>query len=422
MSEPSPRPGSAELRPRPSHLPYPVVLAAWWSLCLLLIAAGLWLLGKVVGSLPVVVVPVAVAVLLSAMLHPVVTALQRFLRLPRLAAALLTVLALIAVIIGGIALITQQVVADFPNLRDKATAGVDQIAEWLDSGPLELGSNQISDALAKAQTTLSEHSSELATSAVRAGGQAVEVVAGTFIGLIALFFFLFQGRRLWSFFVGLAPAAARGPLDGAARRGWVSLGAFTHTQALVAAINATCVGVGAAILGVPFALPIAVIVFLASFVPIVGTLVSGALPALIALVENGLWSAVIMVVIVVVVHQVESHVLQPFLMGHAVALHPLAVILIVAAGTYLFGLAGALFAVPVAATLNAAIRYLVGDDMFPRLDATDPDAPPAAADADTTRSATLSPTDAPPTENGPGEGSSDVIEHGPGHPTPGTTT
>jgi len=344
------------------------VLGAWWSACALLIAGGLWLLGKVVGSVPVVVIPIAVSVLLSAMLFPVVGFLQRRLRFPRLLAALSTVLALLAIIIGGIALITQQVAADYPSLRDKASAGVDQILGWLDKGPLGLGKTQLDGAVTKAQAALSAHSSDLASSAVKVGGHAVDSVAGLFICLIALFFFLYQGRALWLFLVGLAPKAARHRIDEAGRRGWVSLGAFAHTQALVAAINAACVGIGAAILGVPFALPIAVVVFLASFIPIVGALVSGALPALIALVENGLWTAVIMVVIVVIVHQIETHVLQPFLMGHAVALHPLVVIIIVAAGTYLFGLAGALFAVPLAATANASVRYLVGHDMFPALD------------------------------------------------------
>jgi len=155
----------------------------------------------------------------------------------------------------------------------------------------------------------------------------------------------------------------------------VSLGAYTHMQLGVAAINAVGIGVGAAVLGVPFAIPVTIFVFLCSFVPIVGSLLSGALPALLALVDQGPVAAIIMIVIVIAVHQIESHLLQPFLMGHAVALHPLAVIVVVAAGTYLFGLAGALFAVPVTAMLNSVVRYLTGHDPFPQLDPESPDTP-----------------------------------------------
>ena len=363
----------ARLHPRQGDLPYPIVVAAWWSLCLILIAGGVWVLAKIAGSVPVVLIPVAVAVLLSALLSPVTGFLTRRARFPRLAAALATVVALIAVIVGGISLAAQQVVSDLPQLQSKAMAGIDQIVVWLSDGPLHLDETRMNAVVDKIKTSTSEHSNELASGAFHAGGQVVDIFAGLIITLLALFFFLYEGREIWTFFARLLPAAARDRVDAAARRGWVSLGAFTHTQALVALINAVCVGVGAAVLGLPFVLPIVIIVFIASFVPIVGAIVSGILPALIALVDNGIWHAVIMVAIVVVVHFVESHVLQPFLMGHAVALHPLAVIVIVASGTYLFGVAGALFAVPVAAALNAGIRYLLGHDMFPQL----ADGPPA---------------------------------------------
>ncbi|HJE89863.1 MAG TPA: AI-2E family transporter [Dietzia timorensis] len=363
----------ARLHPRQGDLPYPIVVAAWWSLCLILIAGGVWVLAKIAGSVPVVLIPVAVAVLLSALLSPVTGFLTRRARFPRLAAALATVVALIAVIVGGISLAAQQVVSDLPQLQSKAMAGIDQIVVWLSDGPLHLDETRMNAVVDKIKTSTSEHSNELASGAFHAGGQVVDIFAGLIITLLALFFFLYEGRKIWTFFARLLPAAARDRVDAAARRGWVSLGAFTHTQALVALINAVCVGVGAAVLGLPFVLPIVIIVFIASFVPIVGAIVSGILPALIALVDNGIWHAVIMVAIVVVVHFVESHVLQPFLMGHAVALHPLAVIVIVASGTYLFGVAGALFAVPVAAALNAGIRYLLGNDMFPHL----ADGPPA---------------------------------------------
>ena len=198
---------------------------------------------------------------------------------------------------------------------------------------------------------------------------AADGIAGVLICLIALFFFLYEGGAIWRFLVGWLPAAARTPVAESSRRGWKSLSTYAHTQLAVAVLNAVGVGIGAAVLRVPFLVPIIVVVFLSSFVPIVGALVSGALPALLALVDRGPVIAAIMVAVVVVVHLTETHVLQPFLMGRAVALHPLAVIVVVAAATFLLGIAGALFAVPVTAMLNSIVRYLRGNDPFPELGA-----------------------------------------------------
>lgn len=342
------------------HLPYPVVLAAAWSACLLLIAGGTWLVAQAVGKVTVVVAPLAIAVLLAAMLRPVVDRAATV--MPRALAAIGTVLALIAIVAGGLTLVTTQVASGLPGMRDRLREGTDSVLAWLSEGPLHLTADRLQAAVEQIRSTVGAHSNELATGAIDAGRTAVDVVAGTLICLIALFFFLYHGEKLWAFFVRWLPAAGRGHVDRAFRRGWASLGSYTRMQLGVAAINATGIGIGAAALGVPFLVPIVVVVFLSSFVPIIGTLLSGLVPALIALVDKGPWVAVAMIVIVVVVHQIEAHVLQPFLMGHAVALHPLAVIVVVTSGTYLFGIVGALFAVPVTAMLNSVVRYLAARD------------------------------------------------------------
>ena len=157
----------------------------------------------------------------------------------------------------------------------------------------------------------------------------------------------------------------------AGRRGLVTLGAYTRTQILVAAVDAVGIGLGAAILQVPLALPLAVLVFLGSFIPIVGAVVTGSVAILVALVSNGPASAIWMLAVVLLVQQIEGHVLQPFLMGHAVSLHPVAVLLSVAAGSFVAGIVGALFAVPIAATLNTVLLYLHGHDKFPQLGTDD---------------------------------------------------
>jgi predicted PurR-regulated permease PerM len=341
-----------------AHLPYPVVLAAAWSACLLLIAGGGWILGQAVGRLSVIIAPIAIAVLLAAMLRPLVNRIPA--RVPRSMAALVVVLGLLVLVLGALAAVTTQLATGVPGMRDKLAGGTDAALRWLEDGPLHLTADRLQEAVAQARTWLESNSEAVAAGAVQFGHTAVDAVAGLLICLVSLFFFLYHGEKLWEFFVRWLPRASREHVDTAFRHGWGSLGAYTRTQLTVAAINAAGVGLGALVLGVPFVVPIIVVVFLASFVPIVGTLVAGLVPTVLALVERGPVIAIVMLTIVVVVHQIESHVLQPLLMGHAVALHPLAVILVVTGGTYLFGVVGALFAVPVTAMANTVVRYLAG--------------------------------------------------------------
>ncbi len=173
-----------------------------------------------------------------------------------------------------------------------------------------------------------------------------------------LVFFLLEGGSIWAFLVRLLPRKARLAVDGAGRRGWTSMVSYTRIQMFVAFVDAVGIGVGAAIIGVPLALPLGVLVFIGSFIPIVGALVTGAIAVLLALVANGPVNALIMLAIVLVVQQLESHILQPLVMGRAVALHPVAVIMSVAAGSYLAGIPGALFSVPLLAVANSSIRYI----------------------------------------------------------------
>ena len=208
---------------------------------------------------------------------------------------------------------------------------------------------------------------ELVSGALHATTTVGHVAAGALIALFCLFFFLLDGRTIWSWVVGLLPRGSREHVHQAGRRGVVTLGAYTRTQILVAAVDALGIGLGAALLGVPLALPLAVLVFLGSFVPIVGAIVTGSVAVLVALVANGPVNALLLLAVVLVVQQIEGHGLQPFLMGHAVSLHPVAVLLSVAAGSFVAGIVGALFAVPIVATLNTVILYLHGHDKFPQL-------------------------------------------------------
>ncbi|HEY6737615.1 MAG TPA: AI-2E family transporter, partial [Actinopolymorphaceae bacterium] len=196
--------------------------------------------------------------------------------------------------------------------------------------------------------------------ALRVGTTVGHVVAGFFLALFATIFFLYQGDKIWAWVVRLFPSGARASADGAGRTAWVSLTAFVRATVLVAFVDAVGITVVALILRVPLALPIGVLVFLSSFIPIVGAVLSGAVAVLVALVAHGPVIALIMLGGVLAVQQLESHILQPLLLGRLVSLHPLAVILAIATGSFLAGIIGALFAVPIVAVVNGVAVYLSG--------------------------------------------------------------
>lgn len=336
-------------------------LAAAWSwrslVVLAAVAVLLWLLGKVTY----VLIPLLVALLISALLTPLVNFLVRH-KWPRAAAAATVLLSFILVVVGLLALVGQQLVTGIIDLTSTTMKGVDAIATWLQSNPLGLDSSVIAQAVAdgtqQVNTFLSEQKGKIATGVVGAATSVGSFFAGMLISLFATFFFLLEGSRIARWITRLLPVPAREPALGAAVRGWVALGQYARIQVIVAAVDALGIGIGALILGVPLVIPLTVLIFLASFIPIVGAVATGIIAVLLALVAKGFIHAIIMLGIVLLVQQVESNVLQPFLMGKAVSVHPLAVVLAVAVGSYQFGIVGALFAVPVVASISAAIGYL----------------------------------------------------------------
>lgn len=372
-------PGSAG--PPPSaptpYVPYGLVVAAAWSWRIAAVVLALILVVVALQAVSLVAVPLTVAVLLAVLLMPLVQFLVTRTPLNRAMAALVSVLGTILVVSGLLTLAGQQIGSGAEDLGATITEGLDEIQRWLREGPLQLTGQQLAGYLEQGRTALSENSSALTAGALNIGGTAAHFLVGIVIALIAAYFYLAQGESMWRFLVRMLPVGAREPVYQASRRGWVSLGAYARTQVLVAAVDALGIGLGALVLGLPFVVPIILLVFLASFVPIVGAIASGAVAILIALVFEGWVTALIMLAIVVAVQQLESHALQPFLMGRAVALHPLVVLSAVAIGSYLLGIVGALFAVPFVAVVNSTTRYLVGQDPFPQL-GSEPMPPPRA--------------------------------------------
>ena len=340
-------------------VPRPLRFAAAWSWRLLVIAAAAAVVLFVISRLKQVLVPLSIALLLSALLAPAVGWLRRRVRLPRSLAVAVVLIAGLAAVVGTLTAVISQFVDGLPELSRNAAEGVGQIQSWLQRGPLHLSNSQLNSAADAAQKWLNDHRSVLTSSAVSTATTAIDVLASTLLVLFTTFFFLRDGRRIWRFVVMIVPAAAREPVHRAGEASWATLVSYVRATVLVAFIDALGIGLSLMILRVQFAFPLAALVFLAAFVPIIGSTVSGSVAILVALVTRGPLTALLVLVAVVAVQQLEGHVLQPLIMGRAVAIHPLAVIVAIATGLVLAGIIGALVAVPIVAVLNTAIRHLI---------------------------------------------------------------
>ncbi|MBL7260047.1 AI-2E family transporter [Actinoplanes sp. LDG1-01] len=339
-------------------LPRPVRVAGAWAWRILLFFAVGWVLLRIIAHLDVVIIPVIVAVLLAAMFQPVAAWLRTRGMGRSLSSALVLIAALI-VVFGGLGLIVNTFVAQIGTLSTQVGDGVREVQDWLARGPLHISQQQINDYIDQAQRSITENRGALTSGALTTATTVGEVGTGFFLTLFTLFFFLRDGDQIWRFLCRLLPRGARVPTARAGHYSWHTLVSYVHATVLVAFVDAIGIGIGLFALGVPLALPLAALVFLGAFIPVVGATVSGAVAVLVALVTVGPVKALILLGVVIAVQQLEGHVLQPIIMGRAVALHPLAVILAIAAGVVLAGIVGGLIAVPLLAVLNTAVRYLV---------------------------------------------------------------
>lgn len=338
-------------------VPHGLRVASEWMWRLSLLVVGGLVIGYVLIELSVVVVPVFIAILVTALLVPATGLISK--AVPRSLAAFLTLLALFVVVFGLLTLVGQQIAVGYQGLVKQVTSGVGEIQTWLVHGPLHVSQEELNRAFKNLGQALS--TKQVTAGALQVGTTLGHVVAGFFIALFTTYFFLYEGERIWAWLVRLLPRSGWERVDAAARQGWVSLTAFVRATVLVALVDAVGITIVAVILRVPFALPIGVLVFLASFVPLVGAFVSGSVAVLVALVAQGPITAALMLAGVLAVQQMEAHLLQPFLMGRFVRLHPLAILLAIAAGGYLFGIGGALFAVPLVAVTNGVVRSIAAD-------------------------------------------------------------
>jgi predicted PurR-regulated permease PerM len=327
---------------------------AAWSWRLLLVAVVIYLSFRVAEALRLVVLPFIAAMLLTALLQPA-TAWMKRRGMPPLLATWCTFLAAILVIAGAITLFANRVSADYPALSAEVQRTADQVQRSLAGAPFHLNRHSLQQYTNDLVKYLSQHKAEVAGTVLTGGKYAVEVLTGLVLTLFIAFFLLKDGARIWTWLIsGLhRPEAHRRAVD-AGDSAWRALVNYMRGTLAVAAIHALFLGLAIWLLGLPLLVPLIVLVFLAAFVPIIGILVVGALACLIALATKGWVAAVILLAVLILENQIESHLLQPLVVGRIIRLHPLAIILVLAVGAIIAGIPGAIVAVPVAAVITYA--------------------------------------------------------------------
>lgn len=367
MSKLRPTPRAPGLSQEVEEIPLGVRRLAAWSWRILVIVATTALILYGLLQVTGIVIPVLLAVLLAVLLTPVVKLLTRYTFLGRAAASGVALLGLLLVVAGMFTLAGRQLIAKWADIQDKLVTGFESVSEWA-RATFQIDAPMIDSALDEGLAKLQENADTLLNSAVSTAAVLGNLVTGVLIMLFTLFFLLSSGPTIWRWVVGLMPPAARTGTHEAFRRGWKALSAYVRTQILVAAVDAVGISIGMVALGLgSYAVPIWLLVFLFSFIPLVGAIASGIIAVLLVLVLQNWIFALIMLGIVLLVQQLEGNVLQPLLMGKAVELHPLAVFLGVAGGAMIAGIPGALFAIPLIAFVNATLLYIVGRDPSPEL-------------------------------------------------------
>ncbi|MBX7456217.1 AI-2E family transporter [Mycolicibacterium sp. 3033] len=331
--------------------------AAWaWRLVVLAAAAAVlfWLIQRFV----VIVVPLALALILTALFLPAVDWLHRH-RVPRWLAVILVFLLGLGALGGLLTFVVTRFIEGLPHLIDQITVSIDALRDWAANGPLELGQQQINNAVDSAIGTLQQRQAEITSGVVSTASALAKFLTGFFITIFTLIVFLHGGRSIYEFVTRIVPVQVRERVRDAGRSGFTTLTGYVQGTFVVALVDGIGIGIGLLVLGIPLALPLASLVFLGAFVPFVGAMVTGFLAVVIAILAKGWLYGLFTLGLVLAVQQLEGNVLQPLIMGRAVRLHPLAVLVALTAGGVVAGIIGVLLAVPLLAFLDHAVRSLL---------------------------------------------------------------
>ncbi|MCT4355534.1 AI-2E family transporter [Streptomyces sp. Je 1-79] len=345
-------------RPDPvAAIPWGMRVAAEAGWRLLVLAGTVWVLMKVISSVQLVVLAFVAALLVTALLQPSV----RWLRHAGLPRGLATAVTAVSgfVIMGLVGwFVVWQVMDNIDNLSDRVRDGIEELKQWLLDSPFHVTEKQINDIAQNLSDTVGANTEQITSAGLQGVTVVVEALTGILLAMFSTLFLLYDGKKVWQWTLKLVPAQARPGVAGAGPRAWRTLTAYVRGTVIVALIDAVFIGLGLYFLDVPMAVPLAVFIFLFAFIPLVGAVISGALAVVVALVTNGVFTALMVLLVVLAVQQIEGHVLQPFILGRAVRVHPLAVVLAVAAGGLTAGIGGAVVAVPLVAVTNTVVGYL----------------------------------------------------------------
>ena len=364
MSDPAqdvPAPSAETEVPDARDVRVPILLAgaAAWCWRILVILAAFYPLLLLIEHLTLLVVPFLAALLSAALLSPIALGL-RHRGVTRGWSTLITMVFAL-VVLGSIGFfVTNRAIAGYPAFADQSSDAVRQIQNVLTGAPFHLDRSSVENVGSTITDQLNKHRGQLASGVIQAGRTALDVLTGLVLWLFVTVMLIYDGDRIWAWVVRLFPEGARERVVGSGHRAWRTLSGYITGQFIVALFHAMAIGVTLAILQAPLIAPLALLVFVGSFIPIIGALVFGAFAVLVTLVAGGVVKALILLIVLLVENQVEGHVLQPFVVGRYVRLHPLAIAATLTAGALLAGLPGAIFGVPLVAALNAVVKFLAG--------------------------------------------------------------
>ena len=371
--------GGAVLLDGPKRWQVPAALEIATALAwrLLLLGAAVLVVIYVLGLLGAVVVPVVLALIAASLLAPSAHALSRLPWLPHAVATAIVIVGGVAIVGGVFYGVGLAFVSGLPELSSQLLASVAGIQEWLRTGPLQLNNEQFTEVGNQLFAYLESSQATLAQSALGAVSTVGTVFTELLLALFTLIFFVYNGGQVWRFVLLAVPRQARDRTDIAGRRAFASLVGYTRATILVAAADAITAGVGLWLIGIPLPVPLAALIFFGAFVPTLGAVVSGVVAVLVGLVSGGITDALLVALLLVLVQNLEGYILQPLLLGRSIKLHPLAVVLPIACGLVLAGIAGALLAVPLVTVVDAGVRSLTrpsdGHGLDPEtVDALDP--------------------------------------------------
>ncbi|SPE57842.1 pheromone autoinducer 2 transporter [Streptomyces netropsis] len=356
-----PPPGYApSVAPRPdpvAAVPWGVRVAAEVAWRLLILAASLWVLMRMISAVQLVVLAFVAALLITALLQPTVALLRRH-GVPRGLATAMTFIS--GFVVMGLVcwFVVWQVTENLDDLTENVQHGITELKHWLLNSPFHVTEDQINNIADNLSKAIGTNTKDITSAGIEGVTVILEVLTGILLAMFSTLFLLYDGPKIWGWLLKLFPAAARDGVAGAGPRAWATLTAYVRGTVIVALIDAIFIGIGLFFLDVPMAVPLAVFIFLFAFIPLVGAVVSGALAVVVALVTRDMFTATMVLAVVLAVQQIEGHVLQPFILGRAVRVHPLAVVLSVAAGSLIAGIGGAVVAVPLVAVTNAVVGYL----------------------------------------------------------------